>query len=317
MNSKLLKSTFLKKQEDLLNYIVFTLKENNYEYIRNTKHYVYAKGNLPVLLVAHCDVEIPHKQITKEIEIDYDEISKIIKVSKDHNKYLGADDRAGVYALLELSAERKYKPYLLFTTEEEILLFKGVRKFINDNLDPSNELYNKILFAIELDNVGNNKSNFYHCKNKAFKEFINDYGFSSASRVSNVITSTDVVDLSKIYNFSSANLSVGYYHPHKNNHYLNLSELESTIVKVKDILDYTDSNINNLHKFKSHKKNKRIKPIFKLKLFLNKKISLINCNNRIKYYLNKCLLLLLTLSIGGGIGLIIGIIVGAILASIF
>ena len=75
--------------------------------------YLYAKGDIPVLLVAHMDIVggTPPKVI------HYWEPSHVL-YSPEGKTVLGGDDRCGVYAILELL--EKYKPYVLFTEDEEI-----------------------------------------------------------------------------------------------------------------------------------------------------------------------------------------------------
>lgn len=45
-----------KTQDELIDYVCKELKANRYKKIKRTKDYVYAKGNIPVLLVAHLDI---------------------------------------------------------------------------------------------------------------------------------------------------------------------------------------------------------------------------------------------------------------------
>ena len=45
-----------KTQEDLMKYVICRLEENGYsENLHITNEYIYAKGDIPVLLVAHLD----------------------------------------------------------------------------------------------------------------------------------------------------------------------------------------------------------------------------------------------------------------------
>ena len=73
--------------------------------------YLYAKGDMPVLLVAHMDTvfeEPPKRVFYKENE------DKIYNPDGG----LGGDDRCGIYAIMKLLG--KYRPYVLFTEDEEI-----------------------------------------------------------------------------------------------------------------------------------------------------------------------------------------------------
>ena len=57
-------------QEDLLqfNYIQLLKRHYKYEDILYTKDYVYAKGRIPILLIAHCDTV--HKKLPETIVYD-------------------------------------------------------------------------------------------------------------------------------------------------------------------------------------------------------------------------------------------------------
>ena len=73
--------------------------------------YLYAtkEVRLPLLLVAHTDTVHDHPPK----EIYYDELDDVFMA----NEGLGADDRAGVYAIMELV--KKHKCDVLFTSFEE------------------------------------------------------------------------------------------------------------------------------------------------------------------------------------------------------
>ena len=76
-----------------------------------SKDYLLAEGDYPVMLVAHMDTVgsvLPS-------EIYFDPIQEVMWSPW----LLGADDRAGIYAIMQL-LEKGYRPSVLFTTDEEM-----------------------------------------------------------------------------------------------------------------------------------------------------------------------------------------------------
>lgn len=210
-------------QEELLDFCYVELMKRGY---RNKDivygDYVYAKGNIPVLLIAHCD--IVHKQVPETIV--YDRQQKILWSPTG----IGGDDRCGVYALLKIC--EKFKPYVLFTTDEEIGCV-GARKFVKD----FDEL--PVNFMIEIDRRGNNQAVFYSCGNKEFQNYILSFGLDKQTG-----SCSDVKILSTEYDIAGCNLSAGYYREHTETEHIYLEHLENTIDIVEKILKDTKN-----HKF--------------------------------------------------------------------
>ena len=80
-------------QEGLRRVLAKYLKKK-YDTVHVTNSYLYAEGNIPIALVAHMDTvfDKPPK------EIYYDERKGVMWSPKG----LGADDRAGVFAILKI-----------------------------------------------------------------------------------------------------------------------------------------------------------------------------------------------------------------------
>ena len=203
-------------QEELLGFCYIELIKRNY---RNRKieyndDYLYAKGNIPVLLVAHTD--IVHKQLPELIVNDRQQ--RILWSPTG----IGGDDRCGVYAILKIC--EKFKPYVLFTTEEEVGGL-GVKKFVekHDNL-PVN-------FIIEIDRRGFNQVVFYECGNKDFQNYILSFGLDKQTG-----SYSDVSTLSTEFDIAGCNMSAGYYKEHTTTEHIVMEDLENTIKIVKEIL---------------------------------------------------------------------------------
>lgn len=220
-----------KKQEELLKYLVIRLKENGYtdDKVYFTNDYIIAKGDIPVLLVAHLDTV--HKDLPT---IYFDQEKRVLWSPQG----IGGDDRCGVYAILKII--ENYKPYVLFTTDEEIGGL-GAEKFTKEF-----DLAKEVNFAIEIDRRGFNEAVFYNCGNEDFIDFILSYGLEEEFG-----SFSDISILSPAYNFASVNLSAGYYNEHTNYEYIVLDHLEYTVEIIKRILQ--DKRINTFFEYKEVK----------------------------------------------------------------
>lgn len=210
---------FKKTERELLDYLPEILIQKGYakDNILVTDDYIYAKGNIPVMLVAHLDTV--HSQtpinIFKDIEFN-------VMWSPQG---LGADDRAGVYAILKLLD--LHKPYIVFTTDEEMggLGARKVAKDLNFNLQ-------EIKFIIELDRQGKDDAVFYDCDNDLFTQYITSFGFNK-----NYGSFSDISIICPIWGIAGVNLSIGYYLQHTKQEHLNIKELEQTINKVRNVFN--------------------------------------------------------------------------------
>lgn len=205
-------------QNELKDYLKNYLKDNGYDKkIINTEKYLLGIGEIPIMVVAHLDTV--HRTLPKTIL--FDKKQRLVWSPEG----IGGDDRCGVYAIMKLI--QNYKPYVLFTTDEEIGGI-GATAFTKDvNL----ELKKYVGFIIEIDRRGSEDAVFYNCGNKEFKDYILSFGFSEEWG-----TFSDISILSPAYDIASVNLSSGYYNEHQNIEYVNLKELGETIKKVGKIL---------------------------------------------------------------------------------
>lgn len=184
--------------------------------------YLYAKGDIPILLVAHMDTVFylpPEKIIIKN--------DSILSTSLKENVGIGGDDRCGVYAIMQLL--KKYKPHVLFTEDEEIGLI-GAKKAVANLPKPD------VKFIIEIDRRGSNDCVFYNCGNEEFIKFIESFGFAFERGIC-----SDISALAPAWDLAAVNLSSGYYGEHTVFEQINFNELLQTIKKVGNILekDYT------------------------------------------------------------------------------
>lgn len=214
-----IREIFRKTEKQLLDCLPKILVKKGYSRsdVQVTDDYIYAKGNIPVMLVAHLDTV--HNQIP--INIYKDDRFNVLWSPQG----LGADDRAGVWSILQLV--ESHKPHVLFTTEEETG-GSGAKKATND----LNFCLDDIKFIIELDRQGKDDAVFYGCDNESFSQYITSFGFNK-----NHGSFSDISILCPIWGIAGVNLSIGYYLQHTKQEHLNLKEMQQTIDKVKIIFN--------------------------------------------------------------------------------
>ena len=180
--------------------------------------FVYAKGNLPVLLTAHMDTV--HKELVKHVVIESDVISS--------PQGIGGDDRCGIWIILRLLSETNLRPSILFCEDEEIGS-NGARKFVKSKY--VDDLYN-LNYLVELDRHGSNDAVYYSCANVQFINFIE----RETGYVENLGTWSDICELSEYCDLASVNLSCGYYNEHHLEEKVMFNEMVNTKEVVKQLL---------------------------------------------------------------------------------
>lgn len=204
-------------QKELRKTLPVLLRKKGYNPIA-TKHYIYAEGNIPIALVAHMDIvgNEPPKQLY------YDNEKRVIWAG---GHILGADDRAGITAILEIIKHTSLRPHIVFTTEEET---GGIGAHMLTSIPMP---FKDLRYVIELDRQGMQDCVFYDCDNEEFIDYVATFGF-----VPDWGTFTDISILCPYWGVAGVNLSVGYYHEHTKYEMLNLNELELTISRVQTML---------------------------------------------------------------------------------
>ena len=158
------------------------------------KGFIYAPREIPVLLVAHLDTVHP-------------EPPEIICYSKD-GRYMmspqgiGGDDRAGVYMILQIL--RQAKCHVLFCEDEECG-GRGASAFTKSGILPD------VNYIVELDRKGENDAVYYGCDNRAFREYVAEFGFREAFG-----SFSDISILAPYLKTAVVNLSTDYYNAHRN-----------------------------------------------------------------------------------------------------
>ena len=220
-------------QPEVKAYMEEYLTENGYDVI-NEDGFLYAKGTIPVLLVAHMDTV--HTAQCKKI------VNKKGKLSSPQG--IGGDDRCGVFMIATLVKEHKCS-VLLCEDEEKGGI--GARKFTNakhlvigeDNVKVEEKYIDNlgVNYMIEFDRRGNKDAVFYSCDNKDFIDFVEDvtcfkYANGSFSDISVLMPAAKI---------SGVNLSCGYYNAHTVTEYVVYDEMmdaiEAASVLIKEKCD--------------------------------------------------------------------------------
>ena len=185
--------------------------------------YIYAKGDIPILLTAHMDTV--HKFNVIDFYEYYDEENKRHIISSPQG--IGGDDRCGIYMILEII--KTHKCSVLFCEDEERGGI-GSDKFCKTKF--ITEL-SKMKYLIELDRANATDAVFYDCYNQSFIDFIEENtGYKDAWG-----TFSDISNLAPDCEVAAVNLSCGYYNPHKTSEYVVVEEMLHTIEVVKKLLD--------------------------------------------------------------------------------
>jgi len=201
---------------NVLESTVSLLKSKGYKTMRRHKtDYMYATGEIPVMLVAHVDTV--HKAPPKKIYFDKEE-----KALWSYTG-LGADDRAGV-AMIHAVLNSGFKPYILLTNYEETG-GKGAREAVKRIKPPA------VNIVIELDRAWENDAVYYQCDNPKLEKYVNEFGFKTAHG-----SFTDICVLCPDWGIGGVNLSTGARRCHSPDEYLKVDEWEKTLKEVKKML---------------------------------------------------------------------------------
>ena len=181
-----------------------------------TNEYVVAIGDIPIALVAHLDTvyKVPVR------DLYYDKEQGVIWSPEG----LGADDRAGIFAIIKI-LQSGLRPSIILTTDEE----KGGLGAIALGKDPCP--IKGLKYLIELDRQGENDCVFYNCYCPEFVNYVESFGFEKEQG-----SFSDISFLMPKWNVCGVNLSVGYIEEHSYSEHLFVECLLETIEKVQKML---------------------------------------------------------------------------------
>jgi len=202
-------------QSDLKTALTKELRNMGY-YVRNRNGFIYAKGKVPVMLVAHLDT------VHKELPTD-----STLMTSKD-GRYMtcltgiGADDRSGVYMVLQIL--KHHKCHVLFCEDEEKGGI-GAKAFMKSNHNP------KVNYIVEIDRRGTDDCVFYDCDNEQFTEFVESVGFKTAHG-----TFSDISIIAPALKIAAVNISAGYFNEHTKGEYVDTFAMAHNIQRIGELV---------------------------------------------------------------------------------
>ncbi len=193
-----------------------TFLKSKYKKVVDTNDYIIAEGDIPIALVAHMDTVFPRP--TEEVY--YDRVKNVIWGSNG----LGADDRAGVFAIIQI-VRKGLRPHIILTTDEE----KGAIGAYA--LASAEQAPKGLRYIIQLDRRGADDCVFYDCANEKFVDYVEDFGFTEA-----VGSFSDISIICPEWKIAGVNLSIGYENEHSFSEILHVGHMLNTIDKVVKML---------------------------------------------------------------------------------
>lgn len=218
----------MKKFEDILKTTQPELKAYLKRYLISKEYtvvdgdgYLYAKGTVPVLLVAHMDrhpmQDARVKTIKKEIKD-----SKVIWSSPEG---ICGDDRCGCYAVMNIINESHCS--VLFCEDEEKGSI-GAGKFCKTEFIKTLD----VNYMIQIDRRGSHDLVFYTNDNRDFVKWLEqNTDFKEAFG-----SFTDICKLMPASGIAGVNFSTGYYLEHNKAEYIVIEELNHTIETIKKLV---------------------------------------------------------------------------------
>lgn len=197
------------RQKELKHFLSAYLKEQGYM-VTQQKGFLYAKGDIPVLLVAHLDTV--HR-----------EQPSIICRSEDGRymmspRGIGGDDRCGVYMILQILKE--VRCHVLFCEDEETG-GRGARAFAGSGVNVD------VNYIVEMDRRDSNDAVFYGCDNPEFTEFVCSFGFEEAGG-----SFSDISVIAPYLKTAAVNISAGYYNEHRLHEMIDCKAMADNIRRI-------------------------------------------------------------------------------------
>ncbi|MCI8471479.1 MAG: hypothetical protein HFE65_00050 [Clostridiales bacterium] len=201
------------RQKELKHFLAAYLKEQGY-LVERQKGFLYARGEIPVLLVAHLDTV-------------HQEKPSIICRSEDRRymmspQGIGGDDRCGVYMILQILKE--VRCHVLFCEDEETG-GRGARAFAGSGITVD------VNYIVEMDRRGNNDAVFYSCDNPEFTEFVCSFGFKEAGG-----SFSDISVIAPYLKTAAVNISAGYYNEHRQHEMIDCKAMENNIERITQMV---------------------------------------------------------------------------------
>ena len=202
-------------QQEVKQYMQDYLTSKQYD-VKSEEGFLYAKGDIPVLLVAHMDT-VHTTQCTLTSRVDG-------KISSPQG--IGGDDRCGIFIIANIVKDL-HCSVLLCEDEEKGGI--GANKFVKSEYLKSLD----VNYMIEFDRMGSDDAVFYHCDNRDFIDYVTDFtGYKETTG-----TFSDISILAPASKICGVNLSSGYYKPHTTDEYVIYDEMMDTIGVAKALIN--------------------------------------------------------------------------------
>jgi hypothetical protein len=188
----------VKDTQDGIKKLLSAFVHKYYTKVIETEYYILGIGNMEIALLAHMDT-VHQFPVT---DMFYDAQRDVLWSPQG----LGADDRAGIYAILTIVlnlGEKGKLPHVIFTTDEEL---GGIGA---QALATIKCPFPQLKYIIQLDRKGFNDCVFYNCDNQDFIRYIEEFGFQEA-----IGTYTDISFICPAWDVCGVNLSIGYLDEH-------------------------------------------------------------------------------------------------------
>lgn len=218
---KLIESLFKMTDKQLYKVMTkFLIARYSEEQVLVNENFIIARGESPIAIVAHLDTV--YKYPVSDL---YYDTRKNVLWSPDG---LGADDRAGVFAIIKL-IQNNLRPSVILTMGEEI---GGVGAAALASIPCP---IDNLKYIIELDRQGKDDAVFYSTGNEDFQDYIIGFGFTKRRG-----TFSDISFLAPGWEKCAVNLSIGYENEHSVIETLNVTHMFDTIRKVIKMLKVKD-----------------------------------------------------------------------------
>lgn len=202
------------RQKELKHALSEELRRIGYS-VQKSGGYLYAPGEVPVLLIAHLDTV--HQQ--PPTILCYSENGRFLMSPYG----IGGDDRAGVYMVLQII--RSARCHVLFCEDEETG-GNGAREFVKSDIRPA------VNYLVELDRRGANDAVFYGCDNPDFTDFVCGFGFAEADG-----SFSDISIIAPKLKTAAVNISAGYYNEHRLHEYIDLEAMRHNIARISQMAE--------------------------------------------------------------------------------
>lgn len=210
-------------QKELKNELTLFLFELGYAEIHSGNGFIYAKGEMPIVLTAHMDTV--HKERVNTT-YEYKNATGDYIISSPQG--IGGDDRCGIYMIMNI-LRKGYRPYIVFCEDEEIGCVGSARFCQTDYIKELRECK----YIIELDRAHSKDAVYYDCDNPEFEAFITETtGYKTEWG-----SCSDISELCPAIGIAGVNLSCGYYNAHQLDEYVNMTEMENTQDVVEKLLN--------------------------------------------------------------------------------